>query len=172
MEAQIEPTYDLAFDFSYRFFPESVLEKRWAMYVIAAIVGVVVVIPLYQSTPPHLKVPLAIFAGVLHFVGMIFDISITHRLFQLGRWFEAHGYEIPFKETNPFLPDAPTLKDLLTAPVGFIELIVICILFFVPPFSLILFVGHMYGIITNLTYEKRGLLMKDILTKKKRLMMN
>lgn len=172
MKPQIAPTYELAFDFAYRFFPERVLEKRKIAFFIEFLMCVALVIPLYLLTPPHLKTLLALFAASFHIFGWIFDTYTTHHSIQLGSWFEAQGYQRPFIEANPFLPDAPTLKDLLTSGNTIIEAIVLIILLFFPPFSLAFFVGHTSAAINNYKNEKRARFMKDILMGEKRLVVS
>lgn len=172
MKLQIAPTYELAFDFAYRFFPEKVLEKRKIAFLIEFLFCVALVIPLYLLTPAYLKIPLAIFAALFHLLGLGLDTYTTHRVLQLGGWFEQHGYYRPYMEANPFLADVPTLKDMLIGRNTLTEMIGLIILLFFPPFSLVFFVGHTSAALNNYKNEKRAQFMKDILTKKKHLVMS
>lgn len=82
-------------------------------------------------------------------VGVVVDIYSTWQATLLRPEFERRGKEFPIFEVNPFLPEQPVLKDLITKK-QILILLIVCILGFVlPPFGFGQALGHTLQAIRN-----------------------
>lgn len=113
-------------------FPRRWYQHKWGIAIGAGVATYGLLhlsLRLFGLHPPHL---LGAVSATVSLLGFTCDILTTKRIASLAADYHERGVEPSFYETNPLLPEQPTLRQLLFHPTALIKLGVVIGAFFVP----------------------------------------
>ena len=92
---------------------------------------------------------------MIHLIGYTYDTLTTHSTLLLKRQFDRHELDFPLTETNPLLPDHPTLNDQLFGKNTFLMLLLFSADLVFPSFGLATGLAHVLAGHGNLNQKRR-----------------
>lgn len=116
---------------------------------LAFMVGITLYLPRFfweVQFPTWLRVGLIILIGL----GVVADIATTLRVMRFKAAFDQRELPFPIFELNPFLPDVPTLRDMLLSRNMLIWVTVIGVAFVYPELGVSVLVMHLPVCLGNL----------------------
>lgn len=114
-------------------------KQPWFFYSKSKVgIGFFVLVITYFAILPYGYIPqitwLSVTAVALSLLAHVGDIFTTYLFYQLFPEFKKRGIAFPSQEANPFLPDYPTGKDLLSSWPIIVGFIVTTMIFYFAPY--------------------------------------
>lgn len=161
MRDTMQPTFsrralqeELALLYADRRYPPRHYERHlsWVELLLLELLLIGPVFLLYGLQPPGWLV-LAVIG--IHVGSVVFDTYTTHITGQIAPEYQSRELTYPLYESNPYLPDAPTLRQQILGVPTLADMIAILVGLMLPGFTIMILLGHLRAGLNNLRHHKR-----------------